>query len=96
MSDPHPSSVPGAGQSPPPTEYRIARLQRRLAEGGAAELGVRAESRGDLVLVHGTVPTAACRDELLEVVAAELAGLPVRTDIVLADDTAPDHPEVLS
>jgi hypothetical protein len=77
-------------------EYRIAGLQRRLAEDGTAELGIRVEARNGLVLVHGTVPSAACRDELLEVIAVELDGLPVRTDIVTAEAAAPDHPEVLS
>jgi len=77
-------------------EYRIAELQRRLAEDGTAELGIRVEARNGLVLVHGTVPSAACRDELLAVVAAELEGLPVRTDIVIAEADAPEHPEVLS
>lgn len=82
--------------STPLLEYRIAGLQRRLAEDGTAELGIRVEARNGLVLVHGTVPSAACRDELLEVIAAELDGLPVRTDIVAAEAAAPDHPEVLS
>ncbi|SHM85259.1 hypothetical protein [Actinacidiphila paucisporea] len=77
-------------------EYRIAGLQRRLAEDGTAELGIRVEARSGLVLVHGTVPSTACRDELLEVIAAELDGLPVRTDIALVEALAPDHPEVLS
>ena len=90
---PPPAPRPAASTS---AEYRIARLQRRLAEGGIAELGVRIESRGGAVLVSGTVPTVTCRDELMEAVAEELEGLTVRTDIVLVDDTAPDHPEVLS
>jgi hypothetical protein len=77
-------------------EYRIAGLQRRLAEDGTAELGIRVEARNGLVLVNGTVPSTACRDELLDVIAAELDGLPVRTDIAVAETLAPDHPEVLS
>lgn len=78
------------------TEYRIAHLQERLAAGDLGELGMRVEHRGDRVTVTGTVPTAQCRDTVLRLVDEALAGLPVHTDVVVADATAPDHPEELT
>ncbi|AEW93135.1 MULTISPECIES: BON domain-containing protein [Streptomycetaceae] len=78
------------------TEYRVARLRERLAADPTAELGVRAEARGDGVLLTGTVPTAGCREEILRVAREELGDVPLRSDLVLADATAPDHPEDLA
>jgi hypothetical protein len=78
------------------TEYRIAHLQERLVREEIAELGMRIESRGGAVVVSGTVPTAECRDTVVRIAEEELAGVPVRTDIVVADATAPDRPEELA
>lgn len=78
------------------TEYRIAHLQERLVREEVAELGMRIESRGGTVVVSGTVPTAECRDTVVRVAKEELGGTPVRTDIVVADPTAPDRPEELA
>ncbi|WP_128374678.1 hypothetical protein [Streptomyces cavernae] len=78
------------------TEYRVAHLEERLAAEELGELGMRVEVRGTTVSVRGTVPTTQCRDELLHVVRDELAGLTVHTDIVVAETTAPDHPEELA
>lgn len=75
------------------TEYRIAHLRERLATEETGELGVRIETRGTGVTVTGTVPSAHCREELLRTVNEELAGLTVRFDVIVADTTAPDHPE---
>ncbi len=77
-------------------EYRIGRLQQRIAGGSAAQLGVHIESRAGTVVVRAVVPTATCRDELLAVIADELADLPVRTEVVLVAGTAPDCTETLS
>jgi hypothetical protein len=71
------------------TEYRIGQLRHRLAQGDAAELGLRIEARANAVAVYGTVPDAECRDEIIRVVQEELAGLPVRVDVTVA----PAHAE---
>ena len=78
------------------TEYRIAHLQERLVREEIAELGMRIESRGGTVVVTGTAPTTECRDTIVRIAQEELAGVPVRTDIVVADATAPDRPEELA
>jgi hypothetical protein len=77
-------------------EYRIAALEARLAAGALGELGMRVESRGAVVTVTGTVPTAQCREELLGAVHEELAGLAVHTDIHVAEVAPPDHAEDLT
>ncbi|WP_055491269.1 BON domain-containing protein [Streptomyces sp. TP-A0356] len=87
-----PSGPTAAGN----TEYRVAHLMERLAVGHPGELGVRAEVRGDAVLVTGTVASARCRDEILGIVREELAGVPVHDDIVVADASSPDHAEELT
>ncbi|MEU5311556.1 BON domain-containing protein [Streptomyces sp. NPDC021562] len=76
--------------------YRVAHVAERLAEGDCGELGVRAEIRGDTVLLTGTVPSAGCREDILRVAREELAGVPVHCDIVVAETTPPDHPEELT
>ncbi|MFB7668237.1 hypothetical protein ACFC1R_30680 [Kitasatospora sp. NPDC056138] len=78
------------------TEYRIGRLQRRLAEGGTAELGVRLEAHGDTIVVTAVVSTSACRDELLAVIADELPDSPVHTDVTVVASTAPGCSEAIS
>ncbi|MWA09380.1 hypothetical protein [Streptomyces sp. BA2] len=77
-------------------DYRIAHLKERLAAEELGELGIRIENRGSSVMVAGTVPTAHCREELLRTVHEEMAGLTVHFDIVVADSSAPDHPEELA
>ncbi|MFG3346283.1 BON domain-containing protein [Streptomyces sp. NPDC048018] len=77
-------------------EYRLARLVARLAGDDVAELGVHVEQRGGAVLLTGTVPTAARRDEILRVARGELAGLTVHGDLAVACADAPDRPEELS
>lgn len=89
----------GYGGGPEPAaniEYRIAALEARLAAGSLGELGMRVEMRGTAVTIHGTVPTAQCRAELLRAVHEELAGLAVHTDIQTAEVTPPDHAEDLT
>ncbi|MFI1361212.1 hypothetical protein ACH4TV_47805 [Streptomyces sp. NPDC020898] len=76
-------------------EYRIAALEARLAAGELGELGMRVETHGTAVTVHGTVPTAQCREELLRAVHEELAGFAVHADIQTAEVTPPDHAEDL-
>ncbi|GAA2435783.1 BON domain-containing protein [Streptomyces macrosporus] len=78
------------------TEYRIAHLQERLVHEEIAEQGMRIEARGGTVVVTGTAPTSECRDTIERVVREELADVPVRTDIVVADATAPDRSEELA
>ncbi|MEE1754729.1 hypothetical protein [Streptomyces sp. SP18CS02] len=77
-------------------EYRIAHLRDRLAGEDIAELGIRIEQRGVTVMLYGTVSSAACKDEILRIAREELAGLPVREDLVVVRATAPDHPEELA
>lgn len=77
-------------------DYRIAHLKERLAAEELGELGIRVEARGASVMVAGTVPTAHCREELLRTVNEELEGLMVHFDIVVAESSAPDHPEELA
>ncbi|MET9513322.1 hypothetical protein ABZX62_33595 [Streptomyces flavidovirens] len=77
-------------------EYRIAHLREHLASGDYAEMGVRIELRGNSVLIAGTVSSAACRDEILRMAKDELAGLPLREDLIVVSATAPDHPEELA
>jgi hypothetical protein len=78
------------------TEYRIAHLRDRLATGPTAEMGIRIEMRGDSVLLSGTVPSVACRDEILTIAEQDLAGLSLREDLVVVCSIAPDHPEELA
>ncbi|MFB7454122.1 hypothetical protein [Streptomyces sp. NPDC056194] len=77
-------------------EYRIARFRDRLAREDVAELGVRVEVRGEAILLTGTLPTAGRRDEILRLADAELAGIPVRADLLVACADPPDRPEELS
>ncbi|WP_338894757.1 BON domain-containing protein [Streptomyces sp. TG1A-60] len=93
-----PVDGPSDGGTRPPasTEYRIAHLGERLARGDLAELGMRIEARGDAVHITGTASTAADREAILRIAAAELPGVAVRADIALADVTAPDRSEDLS
>ncbi|MFD0077833.1 hypothetical protein ACFVIY_35930 [Streptomyces sp. NPDC127166] len=77
-------------------EYRIARFRDRLAREDVAELGVRGEVRGEAILLTGTLPTAGRRDEILRLADAELAGIPVRADLLVACADPPDRPEELS
>lgn len=77
-------------------EYRVAALEARLAAGELGELGMLIETHGTTVTVRGTVPTAHCREELLRAVHEELAGLPVHTDVQLAEVIPPDHSEDLT
>ncbi|WP_369142577.1 hypothetical protein [Streptomyces sp. R44] len=77
------------------SEYRIARFRDRLAREDVAELGVRVEVRGAAVLLTGTLPTADRRDEVLRIADAELIGMPVHADLLIACADPPDRPEEL-
>lgn len=77
-------------------DYRVAHLCDRLASGPLGELGVRAEIRGDAVLLTGTVPSAQCRDDVLGIAHEALEGTRVHCDLVVADTSAPDHAEELT
>ncbi|AYN37987.1 BON domain-containing protein [Streptomyces dangxiongensis] len=85
---------------PPPTagnlDYRVAHLAEHLASGNLGELGVRLEMRGEAVLLTGTVPSTQCRDEILRLARAELAGHPVHCDLLVAGTASPDHGEDLT
>ncbi|MFF7441848.1 hypothetical protein [Streptomyces sp. NPDC008122] len=78
------------------SEYRIARFRDRLAREDVAELGVRVEVRGEAILLTGTLPTVGRRDEILRLADAELAGIPVHADLLVACADPPDRPEDLS
>lgn len=77
------------------TQYRIERLRHRLAQDDPGELGLRIETRGEAVVVSGTVPDAGCRESIMRLVAEELDGLTVHTDIAAASADAPPIPEEL-
>ncbi|MEU6368682.1 BON domain-containing protein [Streptomyces sp. NPDC046931] len=78
------------------TEYRVAHLIEHLAAGHPGELGVRVEVRGEAVQLTGTVASAQCREEILGMVREELSGVPVHSDIVVAENSAPGHAEELA
>ncbi|WP_399881327.1 BON domain-containing protein [Streptomyces sp. BBFR51] len=98
MSDPAAHQGPAASDvasAAENVEYRVAHLHDRLAAEELGELGVRAEIRADAVAITGTVPSAECRETLLRITHEELAGLTVHTDVVVAENTGPDHAEEL-
>jgi hypothetical protein len=76
-------------------EYRIERLRRRLTADDIAELGVRVDLRGGTVLLSGTVSTVQCRELVRSIAEAELAGIPLVTDLVVTHCGPPEHSEVL-
>ncbi|WP_030716241.1 hypothetical protein [Streptomyces sp. NRRL F-2580] len=78
-----------------PVEYRIERLRRRLAAADIAELGVRLELRGNTVVLSGTVGSPECLATVREIAEAELAGVPLLTDLVVGHTDPPEHSEVL-
>ncbi|MFE9045394.1 BON domain-containing protein [Streptomyces sp. NPDC007818] len=99
-SEPYRGRGPGYTDPPPGPEpyaddYRIALLRERLAVDGQAELGVRVERRGGVVLLTGTVPSPTRRDEILDLARDTLTGCAVRTEIAVAGRDAPDHGEDL-
>ncbi|MFG3492190.1 hypothetical protein [Streptomyces sp. NPDC047972] len=75
--------------------YQVVRFRERLTHGEVAELGVRIEVRGEVVLLTGTLPTADRRDEILRIAEAELAGIPFHADLVVAGADPPDRLEEL-
>lgn len=77
-------------------DYRVAHLTERFAEGRCGELGVRAEMRGEAVLLTGTVPSDQCRDDILRLTREEFPDATVRCDLVTARTTPPDDAEDLS
>ncbi|MFF9143345.1 BON domain-containing protein [Streptomyces sp. NPDC014861] len=105
-SRPDPQAAPASGperrpggRAPDPEpytdDYLIALLRERLAVGGQAELGVRVERRGGVILLTGTVPNAARRDEILDLARSTLTGRAVRAEMAVAGRDAPDHGEDL-
>ncbi|MEK9517823.1 hypothetical protein EAO70_15400 [Streptomyces sp. adm13(2018)] len=76
-------------------EYRVARFRERLTRGEVAELGVRIEVRGEILLLTGTLPTADRREEILRIAEAELTGIPFHEALVVAGAEPPDHHEEL-
>ncbi|MEU5598033.1 BON domain-containing protein [Streptomyces sp. NPDC020298] len=77
-------------------DYRVAHLADRLAAGPLGELGVRAEIRGEAVLLTGTVPSAQCRDDILRLAREALAGHQVHSDICVAGTSSPGEAEELA
>ncbi|KNE78654.1 MULTISPECIES: hypothetical protein [Streptomyces] len=99
MTDHHAGPAAGGDRDPgatATTEYRLAHLQERLAREGSGDMGIRLEMRGGSLLLTGTVPSAANREEILRIVAEVLPDVPVRSDIGLTDHSAPGRPEELS
>ncbi|MCG6494231.1 hypothetical protein [Kitasatospora sp. A2-31] len=76
-------------------EYRLAHLRERLADDEVGELGLRIELHGSHATVSGTVPSEQRRAAVERIVAEELAGLVVHTDIALADGRPPSGAEDL-
>ncbi|MFJ3583596.1 BON domain-containing protein [Streptomyces sp. NPDC090127] len=76
-------------------EYRIERVRDRLAREDVAELGIQVELRGGTVLLSGTVSTEARREEILRLAQSELAGVPVRADLVVVGSQPPTRHEEL-
>jgi hypothetical protein len=77
------------------TQYRIERLRQRLALDDPGELGLRFEVRGAAVIVRGIVPDADCLETVMRLLAEELDGLTVHTDISAAHVEALPVPEEL-
>ncbi|WP_030192565.1 hypothetical protein [Streptomyces sp. NRRL S-87] len=78
-----------------PVEYRVEHLRRRLADSETAELGIGIDLRGDTVVLTGSVATIECRERVRVIAEAELAGVPLLTDLVVTRADPPDRPEVL-
>ncbi|MER6678594.1 hypothetical protein [Streptomyces sp. NPDC000983] len=76
-------------------EYRVAHVAEHLAQGPCGELGVRAEIRGDAVLLTGVVPSPECCENIREVATEELSGVTVRFDLVVAECDPPGRSEAL-
>ncbi|MFJ5546531.1 hypothetical protein [Streptomyces sp. NPDC093225] len=76
-------------------EYRVEHLRRRLADGDTAELGIGIDLRGDTVVLTGSVATIEHRERVRVIAEAELAGVPLLTDLVVTRADPPDRPEVL-
>jgi hypothetical protein len=81
---------PGATGS---LDYRVAHLSERIATGLPGELGVRAELRGEAVLLTGTVSSAQCREDILRMAREAFPDVPVHCDIVTARTAPPDDAE---
>lgn len=77
-------------------DYRVAHLTERLAAGPLGELGVRAEIRGEAVLLTGTVPSTECREDILRLAREALAGHPLHSDIRVAGTSSPGEAEELA
>jgi hypothetical protein len=77
------------------TQYRIERLRHRLALDDPGELGLRIEVRGAAVIVCGTVPDADCLETIKRLIAKELDGLTVHTDLTAAQAAALPVPQEL-
>ncbi|MGW6535710.1 BON domain-containing protein [Streptomyces sp. NPDC055051] len=94
-TDSEPYTTPPTDPEPYTDDYVIALLRERLAVGGQAELAVRVERRGGVILLTGTVSNAARRDEILDLARSTLTGRAVRAEIAVAGRDAPDHGEDL-
>jgi hypothetical protein len=72
-------------------------VQRLLAEhDGVAEQGITVVRREGAVVLCGTVETAARRDDIVRIVAAEFPDIQVLSDIQIAPARAPLEAEDLS
>ncbi|GAA2482886.1 BON domain-containing protein [Streptomyces longisporus] len=89
-------TAPPSSGAPAGLDYRVAHLTERFAEGLPGELGVRAELRGEAVLLTGTVPSARCREDILRIAREAFPDVPLHCDIVTARTTPPDDAEDLA
>ena len=86
---------PSSG-APAGLDYRVAHLTERFAAGLPGELGVRAELRGEAVLLTGTVPSTRCREDIMRIAREAFPDVPLHCDIVTARTTPPDDAEDLA
>lgn len=86
---------PSSG-APAGLDYRVAHLTEHFAAGLPGELGVRAELRGEAVLLTGTVPSAQCREDIMRIAREAFPDVPLHCDIVTARTAPPDDAEDLA
>ncbi|TLW94822.1 BON domain-containing protein [Saccharomonospora piscinae] len=90
------SARPGSAAGAEPPEYRAARLRRALAEDPrTAELGIQVDVRGSHAYLSGTVASAACKQQLAEVLGEREPGLRVHNDVRVVEAGEPGEAEVL-
>ncbi|HEX6418808.1 MAG TPA: BON domain-containing protein [Acidimicrobiales bacterium] len=84
-------------QGPVPPEYVAEHVRHALTtDARVHEQGLDVAVIGDVVVVRGTVATAALRDAVAEVVAEQVPGAEVVNDVDVAPNPEPGAAEDLS